>query len=323
MVAIDRRGALVLAAAAVPRPELAYALPASLSSQPTAYSSALALNDGTRLPLACFGVQIYDDETARARVATALEAGFRSFFASIESGNQVGVARALADSAVPRGELYIGGSILSDAAVGYRSAYRETRRGVERNLENMAVGSGGRIGQLDQLLLEYPAAGRDSVVGQWRALEDAQAAGLVRTIGVSNFSPRQLDFLLADTRTNVVPALNQLPYSLAFRQPYATIRDEHLRRGIALQAWSPLGGPSQLISQGALRELAAIGAELQPRRTAYQVGLRWILQSGVGVSLHSSRLDHLREDLEALHFELGPAQMRRLDAIAESVVDLV
>ena len=287
--------------------------------------AAIALNDGTHLPFASFGVQIYDDETAFQRTSTALSVGFRSFFASIESGNQVGFARAIANSKLEREEVYLSGSVLSDAAVGYRAAYRETKRGVAKNLANMRLGSGAQIDSLDLLLLEYPGTGRESIVGQWRALEDAQAAGLVRSIGVSNFSPKQLDFILHDGRTRVPPVVNQLPYSLAFRQPYAELRQAHRCRGVALQAWSPLGGPSQLISASVVRVCERLGAN-RGGRTAYQVALRWLVQSGVAFSVHSASASHLQEDLAAVidtGFVLDGEAMRMLDAISESTIELV
>jgi 2,5-diketo-D-gluconate reductase A len=292
--------------------------------KPSDLAHSLLLNDGSALPLASFGVQIYDDDVAAIRTTEALSAGFRSFFASIESGNQVGFARAIAASGLDRANLYIAGSVLSDASVGYRAAYRETRRQVEQNLANMARGSADGetpIGSLDLMLLEYPARGRDSVRGQWHALEDARAAGLVKHIGVANFSPQQLDQILTDGRTMVPPSLNQLPYTLAYRMPYAQIREEHRSRGIALQAWSPLGGPSQLISKSLLRECATLGAACGGR-SAYQVALRWIIQNDVAFTVHSTRKDHLRDDLAALEFKLDSTAMERLDAIAESTVEL-
>lgn len=205
--------------------------PARLPPAHAATTRALRLADGSSLPLCSFGTQIYDDETAFRLTRNALEAGVRSFYASIESGNQRGFARAIRESAIPRDQLFIAGSVVTDNAPGFRAAARETRRGVEANADNL----GSAVGALDMMLLEYPGSDTASIRGQWRALEEARSAGVVQGLGVSNFSPSQLDCILTDPRASSAPLLNQLPLSLAFRFPYAQLWEEHRRRGVALQ----------------------------------------------------------------------------------------
>ena len=94
---------------------------------------------------------------------------------------------------------------------------------------------------------------------------------------------------------------------------------------MALQAWSPLGGPSQLISASVVRVCERLGAN-RGGRTAYQVALRWLVQSGVAFSVHSASASHLQEDLAAVidtGFVLDGEAMRMLDAISESTIELV
>ena len=173
---------------------------------------------------------------------------------------------------------------------------------------------GGEIEQLDMLLLEYPASNREAVRGQWRALEDAQQAGRVRSLGVANFSPEQLDFILSDPKAKLRPQLNQISYSPAYRNPYAQIRRAHRERGILLQAWGPLGGPTWGLGGATLAELAAIGEECG-RRSAQQVALRWIVQRGVAVCVHSRTLEHLQDDLKLFDWRLSEAQLERVDRL--------
>lgn len=72
-------------------------------------STAVTLNSQNKkaFPLASFGLQIYNDDTAYKLTLTALEVGYRNFFASVLAGNQKGFARAIKDSGIPRDELYI------------------------------------------------------------------------------------------------------------------------------------------------------------------------------------------------------------------------
>ena len=269
----------------------------------------------TPLPTATFGVQIYDDETARELTLRALEAGFRSFFASTESGNQRGFAAAIRESGVPRDSLFITGSVLSDAGDSGAEAFSLTERGCRENARNLLEGGG--IEQLDMLLLEFPARSRAAIRGQWRAMERARAEGLTRQIGCANFAVSDLDTILSDGTTRTRPAVNQRCYSLAFRFPYPALRAAHAARGVPLQAWSPLGGASGLPAD--VREAAAaIGRRDGRRASAQQVALRWCSQRGVGFAVHSSRLDHLRQDVSSAALQLSAEEMAELDALADA-----
>ncbi|MEM9511682.1 MAG: aldo/keto reductase, partial [Cyanobacteria bacterium P01_E01_bin.48] len=95
---------------------------------------------------------------------TALECGYRNFFASVLAGNQRGFAKAVKQSGIDRKDIFVCGSVLSNRAQGYEAALRSTRRGCDENLE--ALGDG-----LDMIMLDYPGPDRDSVRGQWAGLE--------------------------------------------------------------------------------------------------------------------------------------------------------
>ena len=104
-------------------------------------------------PLASFGLQIYDDATAYSLTLTALEAGYRNFFASVLAGNQKGFAKAVKDSGIDREELYICGTVLSNRSQGQDKAYKKTLKGCQENMEAMSLGG---IDYLDQIMLDYP-----------------------------------------------------------------------------------------------------------------------------------------------------------------------
>ena len=277
---------------------------------------SLMLGDGSSLPFASFGVQIYDDDTARHLTSQALEAGFRSFFTSPEAGNQRGFALAIRDSGIPRDQIYIAGSVLSDDAVGFRSARATTRQRCDASLDVLA--SGG-VERLDMLLLERAGLDCGSVRGQWKALEDVRAFGSINALGVCNFDLEQIDCMLA--RANVRPQLHQCQYTLAIRLAHAEVRRAHEQRGIRLMAFSPLGGPPALIPRAILDECDRIGKAQSPPVSRYQVALRWLVQQGVAYSVHSRTAAHLREDLDVFGFRLSDVEMGRLEAMSERAPD--
>ena len=281
----------------------------SLSAPPATLNlPSIPLRDGSRLPLATFGIQIYDDDTAFETTTLALNAGFRSFFTSPEAGNQRGFARAIAQSDVPRGALHIAASVLSDDADGFRAARATTARRCAASLADLAA-----CGGIDMLMLERAGGDAASIRGQWRGLEEQQ----IGRLGVANFDLEQLDAARAGARRP--PLVNQLPYSLGVRMPHATVLREHLDRGVQLQAWGPLGGPFYGLPPRVVDECASIGRR-RGGRSAQQVALRWITQQGVPFVVHSRSASHLRDDLAAVDQPaLSDDEMATLARLAESV----
>ncbi|CAL1126090.1 unnamed protein product [Cladocopium goreaui] len=220
-------------------------LPLSVEAEVKGGSGAsrnVVLNDGLQFPKASFGLQVYDDETAERLTLQAIEAGYRNFFASVLAGNQKGFARAVQKSGVPREEFFICGSVVSNLAQDFDDAYSTTKEGCDKNLEVLAEGG---ITKLDMILLDYPAKDCETIRGQWKAFEEMKAAKQTKSLAVSNFSPEQLDCILADPDATK-PVLNQLPYSPKNYDAKAV--EENGKRGILVQAWGPLGSGSLGIS---------------------------------------------------------------------------
>ena len=246
----------------------------ALANELTVASNAITLNSQNKkaFPLASFGLQIYNDETAYKLTLIALEAGYRNFFASVLAGNQKGFARAIKDSGIPRDELYICGTVLSNRVNGEEAAYKKTAQGC---LENMQAFSAGNIEKLDMIMLDYPGPNDESVRGQWKAFEEMKTNKIVDDLAVSNFSPSQLDAILVNPDATK-PTVNQLPFSVAFHP--RDILEYNAKRGVHVQSWSPL---SRVLGRYGT-ELASIGKNYG--KTGAQVGLRWIVQNGVSRS---------------------------------------
>eukprot|EP00967_Tisochrysis_lutea_P063385 scaffold81787_cov32-Tisochrysis_lutea.AAC.2 len=107
------------------------------------------LNTGQHFPMASFGLQVYDDATAQRLTTLALKVGYRNFFASVLAGNQRGFARAIKESGIPRDELFICGSVLSNRAQGFEAAKKKSARGCEENMEAFSIGG---IEYLDMIM---------------------------------------------------------------------------------------------------------------------------------------------------------------------------
>ncbi|CAJ1930647.1 unnamed protein product [Cylindrotheca closterium] len=275
----------------------------------TANISPIAtLSDGTKFPLASFGLQIYSDDTAYKLTMTALETGYRNFFASVLAGNQRGFAKAVKDSGIPRKDLFICGSVVSNRASGFANAKRDTTTGWKKNMDAFGVGN---IDYLDQIMLDYPGPDCESVLGQWAAFEEMHKQGLTKTLAVSNFNSKQLDCVLE--KCSVAPVVNQLPYSVAYHPGNSV--EENNKRGVLVQAWAPLGG-----SLGGKFDSSKKGACAQIgkkyNKSFAQVALRWIVQSGASFNTQSKKVEHFKEDLDIFDFELTPEEMNTLGSLA-------
>ena len=261
------------------------------------------LNDGTSFPAVSFGLQVYDDERAYKYTMTALECGYRNFFASVLAGNQRGFGRAVRASGVPRSELYICGSVLSNRARGFDAAFAASKRGCEENLAALDVGP------LDNIMLDYPGPDADSIAGQWRALEAFREDKGATSISLSNFSPAQLDVVLG-LEGAPKPTVNQLPLGVGFKaKQNAYLLAENKKRGIVVQAWSPL----RVLSNEAKQVCAKVGKAYG--KSPQQVALRWILAKGATYTCQSTSKAHFAEDIAIDDFTLSPADIALLDAV--------
>ncbi|CAK9085005.1 unnamed protein product [Durusdinium trenchii] len=162
------------------------------------------------------------------------------------------------------------------------------------------------------ILLDYPAKDCETIRGQWKAFEEMLAAGQTKSLAVSNFSPEQLDCILANPDATR-PVLNQLPYSL---KNYDTkVVQDNAKRGVLVQAWGPLGSGSLGLSASSTCEEIGI----KYGKTAAQVALRWIIDTGATFTTQSKKKEHMQEDLDIFDFQLTNEEVLQLSDISNSV----
>lgn len=250
------------------------------------------LNNGVAMPQLGFGVFQVPAETAAEVVTTALAAGYRSIDTAAIYRNEAGVGAALADSGLPREELFVTTKVWNSD-----QGYEETLRAFDT--------SAGLLGldHLDLYLIHWPTPERDRYLDTWRALERLYAEGRVRAIGVSNFHPAHLERLLKVAE--VAPALNQVELHPYLQQ--AELRAFHAGHGIATEAWSPLAQGGGLLSDPVVAALAE-----RHGRTPAQVVLRWHLQLGNVVIPKSATPARIRENLDVFGFTLTEAELAQL-----------
>ncbi|MFB9467602.1 aldo/keto reductase [Streptomyces cinereospinus] len=257
----------------------------------------IILNNGVEMPQLGFGVwQVPDDEAEQA-VATALEAGYRSIDTAAIYGNEEGTGKALAASGLPREELFVTTKLWNSD-----QGYDTTLRAFDVSL--------GKLGldYVDLYLIHWPVPSKDQYVDTYKAFEKLHAEGRIKAIGVSNFLPEHLRRLIGET--SVVPAVNQIELHPHLQQHAA--REFHAERGIATEAWSPLGQ-----GKGLLEVPAIVAIARKHGRTPAQVVLRWHLQLGNVVIPKSVTPSRIRENIDVFDFTLDTEDLAAISALNE------
>ena len=256
----------------------------------------LQLLDGNRIPQVGYGVfKVPADDTRRA-VLEAFELGYRHIDTAAIYGNEEGVGAAIAESGIPRDELFITTKLWNDRHDG-----DEPRAALGESLDKLGLDA------VDLYLVHCPTPARDNYVHAWERLIDLREQGLTRSIGVANFLVPHLERIIAET--GVAPVLDQIELHPAYQQ--REVVEWALARGIRIEAWGPLGqGKYDLFSAPAVA-----GAAAAHGKTPAQVVLRWHLDKGNIVFPKSVRRERLAENIDIVDFALTDAEIAAIDAI--------
>ena len=254
------------------------------------------LNDGHDLPVIGFGTAGLRGDDAIAAVTSALENGYRLIDTAVNYQNDTEVGEAIRRSGVQREEIRVTSKI-----PGRHHAYDDAVRSTKESLERLG------LDYLDLHLIHWPNPNRGLYHETWRALVDLQKEGLVRSVGVSNFTEAHLRRAIEET--GVTPAVNQIELHPYF--PQLEMQRVHDDLGVVTESWSPLGKRQAPFSEPPVAE-AAERHGVSPG----QVILRWQLQQGNLPIPKSATPSRQRENLDVFGFELTDDEMAAITGLA-------
>ncbi|MGX7150163.1 aldo/keto reductase [Enterococcus ureasiticus] len=244
----------------------------------------VTLNNGVEIPILGFGTyQITDPKEAEQAVVDAIKAGYRHIDTAQSYMNEEAVGRGIAASGVSREELFITTKIWVENV-----SYEGVKNSFQRSLDRLD------LEYVDLLLLHQPY---NDVYGAWRAMEELQAAGKIRAIGVSNFAvDRAVD--LAEFN-KVVPQVNQIEIN-PFNQQTKNI--EALKaEGIIPEAWAPFAeGKNDIFTNEILTKIGN-----KYHKSVAQIIVRWLIEQEIVVLAKSVKPERMAENLAVFDFELS------------------
>ena len=246
------------------------------------------LNDGNEIPAIGFGTfQIPADGSTYEAVKTALVFGIRHIDTAVAYFNEQEVGAAIKDSGIPRDQIWITSKMwLQD----YKT--EDARKALDLSLRKL------QSDYIDLYMLHQPYG---EVGEAWAVLEEAQKAGKVRSLGVSNMTPKIWGEWVP--QFSVKPAVDQVEFNPYFQQ--RALRPILAESRVAVEAWSPLGrGSAEMLAEPAILDIAS-----KYGKDAGQVVLRFINQEGVIVFPRSTRPERIKSNAEIFDFELTADEM--------------
>ena len=250
----------------------------------------VTLNNGVKMPMAGIGTFLLSPEEAEASVLSALECGYRLIDTANAYLNEKAVGRAMKKSGLKREEIFLETKLWP--------SFYERADAVEKTLQRLDTD------YIDLLLIHQPAG--DYVAG-YKLMEQAYKEGKVKAIGLSNFTPAQIQEIL--DLCEIKPAVLQTEV-----HPYS--QEKKLKRfldqeGMVIQAWYPLGhGDKALIQEPLFGQLGK-----KYGKTNAQIILRWHIQDGNIVIPGSKNPAHIKDNFDLFDFSLTQEEMDQIAAM--------
>ena len=267
----------------------------------------ITLNNGNQMPQLGFGVfQIPVAETKQA-VRDAITAGYRSIDTARIYGNEAETGAAI-NEAVAAGEVAREDIFLTTKLFIQDFDEAKAAAAIDDSLQN--------AGQdyFDLILLHQPYG---DVYGAWRALAEAQAAGKVKNIGISNFYPAKfIEFVNVVEQAGLPkPQINQVEFHPFYQEKVA--REWHAKYGVQMEAWGPFAeGQHDIFTNPVLSEIAE-----KHEVAVAQVILNWVMQAGIVAVAKSTKPERMAQNIDIWNFTLDAEDLAKIETLDTNTPD--
>lgn len=260
----------------------------------------LKLNDGHNIPIVGFGTYKATEDEGIQAVKTALAEGYRLIDTAAFYHNEEAVGKGIKESGLPREEI-----IVTTKRWRENMGYESTKRAFDQSLKKL------KLDYIDIYLIHWPANAKNYDhwekvnADTWKAMEELQAEGKIKSIGVSNFWEEHLNALFHTA--NVKPALNQIEFHPGYWQP--ELVEYCKKQDILIQSWSPLAR-GRVFDNAVLLDIAK-----KHHQSVAKICLRWVIQHEVVVIPKSTTPKRIKTNIDLFDFELSPEEMQEIDAL--------
>mgnify|MGYP001139980946 FL=1 len=254
----------------------------------------VTLNDGVEIPVFGFGTyQIPADGSTYKAVSEALALGIRHIDTAVAYFNEQEVGRAIRESGIAREDIFLTSKLwLQD--YGYEAA----KKGIETSLRKFG------LDYMDLYLIHQPYG---DVPSAWKAMEEAKAAGKIRSIGVSNMTPAIWNSFVP--KFDTMPSVNQVEFNPYYQQK--EIRKIMAESNVQLEGWGPLGqGNKEMIANPVITKIAE-----KHGKDNGQIILRFELQEGAIIFPKSTNPARIKSNMEIFDFVLTDEEMDEIRAL--------
>lgn len=260
----------------------------------------IILNDDREIPILGFGTYKATAQEGMKSVTYAISNGYSLIDTASAYGNEEAVGKGIKASGACRDELFITTKLWREN-LGYES----TKKEFEKSLKKL------NLDYLNLYLIHWPANAKNynnwqkANADSWRAMEELQAEGKIKSIGVSNFFEEHLEALFKTA--NIIPAINQIEFHPGYwQQDLVTYCKE---QNIAIESWSPLAR-GKVFGNDVLEAISR-----KHNKSVSQVCLRWIIQHDVVVIPKSTTPERIKENMQVFDFELTNNEMTQINGL--------
>ena len=265
-------------------------------------SKLITLNDGNTIPSFGFGTYKLTGSEGQKAMEFALQNGYRLIDTASIYQNEIEVGNAIKNSGISRDEIFVTSKV-------WRSdlGFEATLKACEESLNRL------QLDYLDLYLIHWPANSKhfpnwkELNAETWRALEELQQQGKVKSIGVSNFLVEHLSELLKTAKTK--PTVNQIEFHPGYWQEDTTTFCKE--NDIVVEAWSPIAR-GEALSKDVITQLAE-----KYDKTPAQIVFRWIMDQQI-IPIPKSQTEHrILENKDVFDFNLTEEEINKMKSIPE------